>query len=63
MEAQKLLTSAIDKLNIWRTEDPEDLTIDPMINILEYAMVNLHDRKTPHVRNAIALAYGILGVE
>jgi hypothetical protein len=63
MDAKQLLSSAIDKLSQWKIEEPEDLTVDPMINILEYAMVNLEDRKQPHVRNAIALAYAILGSE
>lgn len=63
MEAQTLLSSAINRINEWRVEDPEDPMLNPMINILEYAMVNLHDRKQPYVRNAIALAYGILGSE
>jgi len=63
MEPNVLLTSAIDKLTQWKVEEPEDLTVDPMINILEYALVNLQDRKVPHVRNAIALAYAILGSE
>ena len=62
MEPKVLLSSAIDKLNQWKIEEPEDLTIDPIITILEYALVNIQDRKTPHVRNAIALAYGILGM-
>jgi len=61
MDAKQLLSSAIEKLNQWKIEEPEDLTVDPMINILEYAMVSLQDRKQPHVRNAIALAYAILG--
>jgi hypothetical protein len=63
MEPSVLLSSAIDKLNQWKIEEPEDMTVDPMINILEYASVNLQDRKQPHVRNAIALAYAILGSE
>jgi hypothetical protein len=63
MEPNVLLNSAIDKLNQWKIDEPEDLTVDPMINILEYALVNLQDRKVPHVRNAIALAYAILGSE
>jgi hypothetical protein len=63
MKPNVLLSSAIDKLNQWKVDEPEDMTVDPMINILEYAMVGLEDRKQPHVRNAIALAYAILGSE
>ena len=61
MDAKTLLSSAIEKLNEWKIEEPEDLTVEPMIAILEHASVNLDNRTEAYVRNAIFLAYGILG--
>ena len=68
MHPELLLTKAINTLTRWNDEDP---TIEvelrqinnAQITILEYALTKVSDRKNPVVRNAVALAYGILGVE
>lgn len=68
MKAEQLLTKAINTLNRWDSEIAEaDGDVSrlngAMITILEYALANLDNRKTPPVRQAIALAYSILDVE
>ena len=68
MHPELLLNKAINTLNRWNEEDP-DLEVElkqinnAQISILEYALTKVSDRKNPVVRNAVALAYGILGVE
>ena len=68
MHPELLLNKAINTLNRLNEEDP-DLEVElkqinnAQISILEYALTKVSDRKNPVVRNAVALAYGILGVE
>jgi hypothetical protein len=68
MHPELLLTKAINTLIRWNDEDPTvEVEVkqinNAQISILEYALANVANRKNPIVRNAIALAYGILGVE
>lgn len=68
MKPELLLAKAINTLNRWNEELLEDdEKLRPVYNAniasLEYALAILPNRETPVVRNAIALAYGILGVE
>ena len=68
MNAEQLLTKAINTLNRWDTELAEEGEEVPMINkamitIIEYALANLDNRQSAPVRNAIALAYAVLEVD
>jgi hypothetical protein len=68
MTPELLLSKAINTLNRWNEDLYEEdeavkLMYSANVNILEYALMHVDQRKTPAVRNAIALAYAILGME
>jgi hypothetical protein len=68
LKPELLLAKAINTLNRWN-EDllEEDEHLRPLysanVAILEYSLLHVDNRKSPVVRNAIALAYAVLGIE
>lgn len=68
MKPELLLAKAINTLNRWSEdllEDDEKLRPLYQANVacLEYALSHIENRHSPIVRNAIALAYAVLGME
>lgn len=68
MKPELLLAKAINTLNRWNDElleDDERLRPLYSANVasLEYALTHIENRHSPVVRNAIALAYAVLGME
>lgn len=65
MKAEKILTLAMNSLNAWKEEldenDAEVLVANAELAIIAHALNHLEEREHPTIRNAIALAYAILG--
>jgi len=68
LKPELLLAKAINTLNRWSEdllEDDEKLRPLYQANVasLEYALLHIENRHSPVIRNAIALAYAVLGME
>lgn len=61
MKLETLLQSASDRLDEWKAEEPEDMTVDAMRGIIEVAKQHVEDRSSDFMIKAIQLAYAIMG--